>query len=102
MLNDVEGTPVAIARILDFIREGRYEQFNLEAVRHSLDGGLLQVEVDAGWAVGAHSFEGVRAYVWRIVREGRADRARFVARRTARRRITAVLPPSDTVGVELL
>ncbi len=102
LLSDIETTPQRAARLLDFVRENRYEQYSVEDVRVSLQDGCLVVEVDAGDVVSSSLVEAAREEAHRIVREGLATTGRFVARRSATRRITAVLPPVDSIRVDAL
>jgi len=95
-------TPAGAVRHLDFIREDRYDDAYVQAQTWSLHGRHLEVETIAGDGLAVADCAAIHAEVRAIAAEGMADTARVTVRRHGTKRLRAVLPPSDTVGVELL
>ncbi len=95
-------SPQGAARHLDFIREGRYDVHYLEEMSWELAERHLKVETVIGHDLNVVDGERVRREVREIVVKGLADSAEITVRRSARRTLRAVLPPSDTIGVEML
>ncbi|MEP6870239.1 MAG: glycosyl hydrolase-related protein [Anaerolineaceae bacterium] len=97
-----EVSPRGARRHLDFIREGRYDEQYVEGMTWQLVERLLEVETTVGVGVSVVEDETVREEVRQVAANGLADSARVTVRRSGTLTLRAVLPPSDTVGVELL
>jgi hypothetical protein len=102
VLANQQVTPRGAVRHLDFIREGRYDNQYVEQMSWELDGRHLKVETVVGQAIAVVEDETLREEVRHIAANGLADTAEITVRRSGTRELRAVLPASDTVGVELL
>ncbi len=102
VLVEEDVSPAGANRHLEFIREGRYDVHYVEAMAWQLAGRHLRVETTVGDAVNVVDEETVRHEVRQVARNGLADSATVIVRRSGRRTLRAVLPASDTVGLELL
>ncbi|MBA4180505.1 MAG: hypothetical protein C0506_07955 [Anaerolinea sp.] len=89
-------------RHLDFIREGRWENQYVEDMSWQLAERRLDVETVVGEDICVVDDSTVRDEVRQVAAHGLADTARVTVRRSGRLTLRAVLPASDTVGVELL
>lgn len=89
-------------RHLDFIREDRWDADYLESMEWQLEDRRLSVRTTVGQSLAVADAEAVRAEVREIAANGLADSADVSVVRSGRKLLRAVLPPSDTVGVELL
>jgi hypothetical protein len=95
-------TPRGAHRHLDFLREQRYENHAIEAMEWELDGRHLRVTTTVGQDITVVDEEAVREEVRQVAANNLADTAEVTVRRSVRARLKAVLPASDTVGVQLL
>lgn len=95
-------SPRGAGRHLDFIREGRYDVHYVEAMRWELAGRHLKVETTVGDGICVVDDETVREQVRHIAANNLADTAEIAVRRSGHRVLRAVLPPSPTIGAELL
>ncbi|MEP7217234.1 MAG: glycosyl hydrolase-related protein, partial [Anaerolineaceae bacterium] len=102
VLRSEEVSPRGAGRHLDFIREGRYDEQYVEGMTWQLAERLLEVETAVGVGLAVVDDETVREEVRQVAVNGLADSARVTVRRTGTLTLRAVLPPSDSVGVELL
>ncbi len=97
-----EVSPRGAGRHLDFIREGRYDEKYVEAMTWQLAERRLEVETTVGGGLAVVDDETVREEVRQVAANGLADSARVTVRRAGTLTLRAVLPGTDTVGVELL
>ena len=95
-------SPRGAMRHLDFIREGRYNNQHVEEMRWELAGRHLKVETTIGDGLCVVDDQTVREEVRHVVANNLADTAEIAVRRSGTTELRAVLPPSATVGVELL
>lgn len=95
-------TPRGAHRHLDFLREQRYENHAIEAMEWELDGRHLRVTTTVGQDITVVDEETVREEVRQVAANNLADTAEVTVRRSVRARLKAVLPASDTVGVQIL
>ncbi|MGE3076523.1 MAG: glycoside hydrolase family 38 C-terminal domain-containing protein [Dehalococcoidia bacterium] len=95
-------TPWAALRHLDFLREQRYDEQNIESMEWELEGRHLKVTTTVGPDLTVVDEETIRHEVRQIATNNLADTAEITVQKSARAEITAVLPPTDTVGVQLL
>ncbi|MFQ5380405.1 MAG: hypothetical protein ACE5EF_02110 [Dehalococcoidia bacterium] len=95
-----ETTPEGALRHLDFLREGRFADQRIEEQRWWAEGSRLQVETLVGPGIQVGDAAGLRAELRSAVEGSRFEAAVVTARRRARRTLRAVLPASDTVGLE--
>lgn len=102
VLRREETTPRGAIRHLDFIREGRYDEQHVEAMSWQLAERQLAVETTVGDGLSVVDDTTLREEVRQVVANGLADAATVSVRRSGRLTLRAVLPPTDTVGVELL
>lgn len=102
LYHEAATTPHGAARHLDFLREDRYDNHFIEEMRWELRDRRLLVETTVGGAMNVVDWERVRHEVGEIAARREADSAELTVRRSARKWLTAVLPATDTVGVELL
>jgi hypothetical protein len=89
-------------RHLDFLREQRYDNHNIEAMEWELDGRHLKVTTTVGPDLTVVDEEVVRHEVRQIAANDLADTAEIMVRKSARAEFVAVLPPTDCVGVQVL
>ncbi|MFN0148168.1 MAG: glycoside hydrolase family 38 C-terminal domain-containing protein [Dehalococcoidia bacterium] len=89
-------------RHLDFLREGRYDDLSIQRQEWQIDGRHLTLETTVGDGLNAVDDGLVRHEVREVVRQGAADTAAVTVRREATRTLRAVLPATDTVGLQLL
>ncbi|GIW13766.1 MAG: hypothetical protein KatS3mg062_1205 [Tepidiforma sp.] len=94
-------SPAGALRHLDFLREQRYDVHAIEAMTWELEGRHLRVTTTVGPDITVVDEEAIRSEVRRIGRQGLADTAEVVVRRSARARLTAVLPPAGAVQLEV-
>jgi hypothetical protein len=95
-------SPQGARRHLDFIREGRYDNHAVEDMGWELAGRHLRVTTTVGDDLNVVDDDSVRREVREVAVNGLADTAEVRVVRSARRILRAVLPPSATIGVELL
>jgi mannosylglycerate hydrolase len=95
-------TPWAAMRHLDFLREQRYDEQNIEAIEWELNGRHLKVTTTVGPDLTVVDEESVRHEVRQIAANNLADTAEVTVRQSRRAEIVAVLPPADSVGVQVL
>ncbi|MBK6561727.1 hypothetical protein [Candidatus Amarobacter glycogenicus] len=95
-------SPWQALRHLDFLREQRYDNHNIEAMEWELDGRNLKVTTTVGPDLTVVDEESVRHEVRQIAANNLADTAEIMVRKFARAEIVAVLPPTDCVGVQVL
>ena len=89
-------------RHLDFIREDRWDAHYVEAMDWELKGRRLVVQTTVGDGLNVVDSESVRQNVHNVAANSLADSAEVRVVRSGRQLLRAVLPASDTVGVELL
>lgn len=92
----------AAMRHLDFLREQRYDEQNIEAMEWELAGRHLKVTTTVGPGLNVVDEETVRHEVRQIAANNLADTAEVTVRKSARASVVAVLPPVESVGVTLL
>ncbi len=97
-----EVSPRGAVRHLDFIREGRYDAHFVEEMRWELKDRRLRVETVVGDGICVVDDETVREEVRQVAANNLADTAEVIVRRSGTKTLRAVLPSSDTVGMELL
>jgi len=95
-------TPWAAMRHLDFLREQRYDNHNIEAMEWELDGRHLKVTTTVGPDLTVVDEETIRHEVRQIAANGLADTAEVIVRKSGRGTVLATLPPTDAVGVQML
>jgi alpha-mannosidase len=95
-------TPEGALHYLDFLRDGRVADRYVQSIRVTRRGPALIVDTVVGDGVAIVDEEAARRAARRIVRSGRVNTARITVREAFRRRLRAVLPPADTIGLELL
>lgn len=95
-------SPSGALRHLDFLREQRFDVHAIESMEWELADRHLRVTTTVGPDITVVDEEEVRDAVRHIVREGLADSAEVVVRESNRARLSAVLPPAEAVGLELL
>ncbi len=86
---------------LESIREGRININYLEGAEWELAGRHLAVSVTVGQEVAVFDFDAFREGVREVVRDGLADTAELTVLRSARRTLRAVLPPTDSIGLQV-
>jgi alpha-mannosidase len=102
VLETYETTPAAALQHLDFLRDGQVADRSVESIRVARRGATLIVDTVVGDAIAAVDEEGARRAARRIVRAGRVETAQVTVRTADRRRLRAVLPPGEHLGLELL
>ncbi|MCC6265969.1 MAG: hypothetical protein IT300_00255 [Dehalococcoidia bacterium] len=95
-------SPWQALRHLDFLREQRYDNHNIEAMEWELDGRHLKVTTTVGPDLTVVDEEVVRHEVRQIAANDLADTAEVMVRKSGRAEIVAVLPPTDCVGAQVL
>ncbi|MBK6562466.1 glycoside hydrolase family 38 C-terminal domain-containing protein [Candidatus Amarobacter glycogenicus] len=95
-------SPWQAMRHLDFLREQRYDNHNIEAMEWELDGRHLKVTTTVGPDLTVVDEEVVRHEVRQIAANDLADTAEIMVRKSGRAEIVAVLPPTDCVGAQVL
>ncbi len=95
-------TPWQAVRHLDFLREQRYDELNIEAMEWELHERHLRVTTTIGPDLTVVDDESVRHEVRQIAANNLADTAEITVRKSARAEIVAVIPPSDSIAVQLL
>ncbi len=95
LVHQADLTPWAALRHLDFLREQRYDNHNIEAMEWELDGRHLKVTTTVGPDLTVVDEESVRHEVRQIAANNLADTAEITVRKSARAEIVAVLPPTD-------
>lgn len=95
-------TPWQAMRHLDFLREQRYDEQNIESMEWELDGRHLRVTTTVGPDLNVVDEESIRHEVRQIAANGLADTAEITVRKSARAELVAVLPAADAVGVQVL
>ncbi|MBK7724030.1 MAG: hypothetical protein IPI33_01900 [Dehalococcoidia bacterium] len=95
-------SPWQALRHLDFLREQRYDNHNIEAMEWELDGLHLKVTTTVGPDLTVVDEEVVRHEVRQIAANNLADTAEIMVRKSGRAEIVAVLPPTDCVGAQVL
>ena len=102
LVHQADLTPWAALRHLDFLREQRYDNHNIEAMEWELDGRHLKVTTTVGPDLTVVDEDTVRHEVRQIAANNLADTAEITVRKSARAEIVAVLPPTDAIGVQML
>ncbi|GAB4320718.1 MAG: hypothetical protein Kow0010_00660 [Dehalococcoidia bacterium] len=88
-------------RLVDYLREGRYNTHRVEHVSVVLEARHLRVETIVGDGLCEPGQAEARAAVRRAMDDGAADAATLVVRTADRRPLRAVLPPAASIGVQL-
>jgi hypothetical protein len=101
VLQHDEVSPRGALRHLDFLREGRYDVHAIERQSWQVADGHLKVETRVGDGLAVLDEDGFRHEV-KEAAEALAATAEVTVRRSATRRMVAVLPAANTVGVEVL
>lgn len=101
VLFEEETTPWGAVRHLNFVREDRWDAQYVEAMDWELDGGVVRVETTVGDDLNVVDDAEVRREVREVAANRLAERAVVRVRRSGRRRLRAVLPATDAVGVEM-
>jgi hypothetical protein len=102
LVNQTGLTPWQAMRHLDFLREQRYDNHNIEAMDWELDGRHLKVTTTVGPDLTVVDEESVRHEVRQVAANNLADTAEITVRTSARAQVVAVLPPSESVGLQVL
>ncbi len=102
VLQHEQVSPSGALRHLDFIREGRYDIHYVQAMNWELAKRHLKLETVVGDDLNVVDDETVRREVREVVSKGLADTAEVTVRRSARRSLRAVVPASDSIGMEVL
>ncbi|MEX1103245.1 MAG: hypothetical protein WED87_03275, partial [Dehalococcoidia bacterium] len=102
VLRDEEVTPQGARRHLDFLREDRYDDQYIEDMAWELDGRELRVTTTVGLGLNVVDEAEVRESVREVAVNNLADTARIRVVRDGRKRLRAVLPPTTTIGLQLL
>jgi hypothetical protein len=102
LVHQTDLTPWAAMRHLDFLREQRYDEQNIESMEWELEGRHLKVTTTVGPDLNVVDEESIRHEVRQIAANNLADTAEVVVRRSARAEVVAVLPPTNAVGVQVL
>ena len=102
LVHQADLTPWQAMRHLDFLREQRYDNHNIEAMEWELNGRHLKVTTTVGPDLTVVDDETVRREVHQIASNNLADTAEITVRKSARARLTAILPPSSAVGLQML
>ena len=89
-------------RHLDFLREQRYDDLNIEAMEWELEGRHLKVTTTVGPDLTVVDEESVRHEVRQIAANNLADTAEITVRKSGRAEVVAVLPATAAVGVQTL
>jgi hypothetical protein len=89
-------------RHLDFLREQRYDEQNIESMEWELNNRHLKVTTTVGPDLTVVDDESVRHEVRQIAANGLADTAEILVRKSGRARVVALLPPTEAVGVQVL
>lgn len=97
-----ETSPAGALFHLDFLRDGRAAGRYVESIRVVRRGTTLVVDTVVGDAVNVVDEDEARRAARRIVRAGGVEAARVTVRTADRRRLRAVLPPGEEIGLELL
>ena len=95
-------SPWGALRHLDFLREQRYDNHNIEAMEWQLDGRHLKVTTTVGPDLTVVDDETVRHEVRQIAANDLADTAEIAVRKSARAQLLAVLPATEAIGVQVL
>ncbi|MGE5595555.1 MAG: glycosyl hydrolase-related protein [Hyphomicrobiales bacterium] len=103
LYHNPDTSPHGAGRHLDFLREDRYDNHYIEDMRWGLgDDRVLRLETTVGDDLNAVDWAAIRQEVREIAANNLADRAELTVVRSGRKHLTAVLPPTDTIGVQLL
>ncbi|MGE0601939.1 MAG: glycoside hydrolase family 38 C-terminal domain-containing protein [Dehalococcoidia bacterium] len=102
LLHQADLTPWAALRHLDFLREQRYDEQNIESMEWELEGRHLKVTTIVGPDLTVVDEETIRHEVRQIATNNLADTAEITVQKSARAEITAVLPATESVGVQML
>ena len=97
-----ELSPWGATRHLDFIREDRWDAHYVEAMDWELKDRRLSVRTTVGDDLNVVDSEVVRAEVRNVAANSLADSAEVRVVRSGRQLLRAVVPASDTIGVDLL
>jgi hypothetical protein len=95
-------SPWGAMRHLDFIREDRWDVHHVEGMDWRLEERRLTVKTTVGSDLNVVDSEAVRAEIHNVAANSLADSAEVRVVRSGRQLLRAVLPASDTIGVELL
>jgi len=102
LVHETALTPWQAMRHLDFLREQRYDEQNVEAMEWELDGRHLKVTTTVGPDLNVVDEETIRHEVRQVAANNLADTAEITVRKSARAEIVAVLPASGALGVQVL
>ncbi len=102
VLQQEQVTPAGVLRHLDFLREGRYDAHVIEDFSWTIRKKKLEFVTTVGDAVNAVDQEMARREVQQAIDAGLADSAEVRVEQEDRRMMRFVLPPSESVGLELL
>ncbi|MCK9518082.1 MAG: hypothetical protein M0R74_03480, partial [Dehalococcoidia bacterium] len=103
LCHEADVTPRGAGKHLDFLREDRFDLHSIEEMRWELgEDRVLRVETTVGDDLNVVDWATIRHEVREIAANNLADRAELTVTRSARKRLTAVLPPADAIGVQLL
>jgi hypothetical protein len=97
-----EVPPIAAARSLDFAQEGRVDGRYIQDIRWQIESGRLSIETTIGDDVAVVDIPAVAKQVREAAASGLAEAATVTVRHASRRRLSAVLPATATIGVEPL
>jgi hypothetical protein len=97
-----EVTPRGAHRHLDFLREQRFDVHAIEEMEWELDGPHLRVTTTVGPDITVVDEAGLREAVREVATGGLAETAEVVVRESRRARLSAVLPPAASTGLEML
>ncbi len=101
LVHQADLTPWQAMRHLDFLREQRYDEQNIEAMEWELEGRHLKVTTTVGPDLNVVDEESIRHEVRQIAANNLADTAEITVLKSARASVVAVLPPAEAVGVQV-
>jgi hypothetical protein len=102
LVHQTDLTPWQAMRHLDFLREQRYDNHNIEAMEWELDGRHLKLTTTVGPDLTVVDEENVRREVREIAANDLAGTAEISVRKSPRAELIAVLPSTPAVGVQVL
>lgn len=95
-----ETTPAELARHLDFLRDGRYENYAIESITPLRVDSELQLLTRVGDGVNHVDEDAIRSTVSDLLKDPVVESGAYVVQRSARRKLRALLPASDSIGVD--
>ncbi len=102
VLTDEDVSPRGAGRHLDFLREDRFDAHYIEDMQWELDGRQVRVTTTVGNDLNVVDDAEVRESVREVAANNLADTGHVGVIRSGRKRLRAVLPATDTVGVQVI